>query len=56
MSGTSPSAVSATLTPVNPPARTPDQRKIQAWREVNELAERDLMIDGRWLSAPETDR
>lgn len=56
MSGTSPSAVSATLTPVNPPARTPDQRKIQAWREVNELAERDLMIDGRWLGAPDTDR
>lgn len=24
-------------------------RRIQAWREVNELAERDLMRDGRWL-------
>jgi hypothetical protein len=23
---------------------------IQAWREVNELAERDLMRDGHWLS------
>jgi hypothetical protein len=30
--------------------------QIQAWREVNELAERDLMIDGRWLGAPDTDR
>ncbi|GAA2406186.1 hypothetical protein GCM10010404_75450 [Nonomuraea africana] len=30
--------------------------QVQAWREVNELAERDLMIDGRWLSAPDTDR
>jgi hypothetical protein len=24
-------------------------RRIQAWREVNELPERDLMRDGRWL-------
>ena len=24
-------------------------RRIQAWREVEELAERDLMRDGRWL-------
>lgn len=24
-------------------------RRIQAWREENELAERDLMRDGRWL-------
>ena len=24
-------------------------RAIQAWREVNELAGRDLMRDGRWL-------
>jgi hypothetical protein len=24
-------------------------RRIQAWREVNELADRDLMRDGRWL-------
>jgi hypothetical protein len=24
-------------------------RRIQAWREVNELAGRDLMRDGRWL-------
>ena len=23
-------------------------RRIQAWREVNELADRDLMRDGRW--------
>ncbi|MEU4328478.1 pyridoxamine 5'-phosphate oxidase family protein [Nonomuraea dietziae] len=27
--------------------------QVQAWREVNELAGRDLMIDGRWLSDPE---
>jgi len=25
-------------------------RRIQAWRESNELAERDLMRDGRWLA------
>jgi nitroimidazol reductase NimA-like FMN-containing flavoprotein (pyridoxamine 5'-phosphate oxidase superfamily) len=25
-------------------------RRIQAWREANELAGRDLMDDGRWLS------
>jgi hypothetical protein len=25
-------------------------RRIQAWREENELAERDLMRDGRWLA------
>ena len=24
-------------------------RRIQAWREVNELPERELMHDGRWL-------
>jgi hypothetical protein len=30
--------------------------RIQAWREVNELAGRDLMVDGKWLSAPGTDR
>lgn len=24
-------------------------RRVQAWREVNELAGRDLMRDGRWL-------
>ncbi len=24
-------------------------RRIQAWREANELAGRDLMRDGRWL-------
>ena len=24
-------------------------RRIQAWREVDELAERELMRDGRWL-------
>jgi hypothetical protein len=26
-------------------------RRIQAWREVNEIPERDLMRDGRWLTA-----
>ena len=25
-------------------------RRIQAWREENELADRDLMRDGRWLA------
>ena len=25
-------------------------RRVQAWREVDELADRDLMRDGRWLS------
>ena len=25
-------------------------RRIQAWREVNELADRELMRDGRWLA------
>jgi hypothetical protein len=25
-------------------------RRIQAWREVDELPERDLMRDGRWLT------
>jgi hypothetical protein len=25
-------------------------RRIQAWREANELAGRDLMDDGRWLT------
>ncbi|MCA2181535.1 pyridoxamine 5'-phosphate oxidase family protein [Nonomuraea glycinis] len=29
--------------------------RIQAWREVNELAQRDVMIDGKWLSTPGTD-
>jgi hypothetical protein len=24
-------------------------RRIQAWREVNQLPDRDLMRDGRWL-------
>jgi hypothetical protein len=24
-------------------------RRVQAWREVNEMADRDLMRDGRWL-------
>lgn len=24
-------------------------RRIQAWREVNELPERELMRDGRWV-------
>jgi hypothetical protein len=24
-------------------------RRIQAWREVNELSDRELMHDGRWL-------
>jgi hypothetical protein len=26
--------------------------QVQAWREVNELAGRDLMTDGEWLGAP----
>jgi hypothetical protein len=26
-------------------------RRIQAWREENELADRDIMRDGRWLAA-----
>jgi Pyridoxamine 5'-phosphate oxidase len=26
-------------------------RRIQAWREVEELADRELMRDGRWLAA-----
>jgi hypothetical protein len=26
-------------------------RKIQAWREENELAGRDVMVDGRWLAS-----
>ena len=25
-------------------------RRVQAWREVNELADRDLMRDGHWLA------
>ncbi len=25
-------------------------RRIQAWREANELAGRDLMLDGAWLA------
>ena len=25
-------------------------RRVQAWREVNELADRQLMCDGRWSS------
>ncbi len=25
-------------------------RRIQAWREVNELSDRELMRDGRWLA------
>jgi hypothetical protein len=24
-------------------------RRVQAWREANEMADRDLMRDGRWL-------
>lgn len=24
-------------------------RRVQAWREVNEMPDRDLMRDGRWL-------
>jgi len=39
--------------PLDPPYRwfrlTP--RRIQAWREVNELAGRELMRDGRWVPA-----
>ena len=30
-------------------------RRIQAWREVNEIADRDLMRDGRWLSGSPDD-
>jgi hypothetical protein len=26
-------------------------QRIQAWREANELANRELMIDGRWIAA-----
>jgi len=26
-----------------------DPRRIQAWREVDELPDRELMRDGRWL-------
>lgn len=26
-------------------------QRVQAWREVNELTERDLMRDGEWLEA-----
>ena len=29
-------------------------RRIQAWREVNELPDRELMRDGRWLAGTET--
>ena len=29
-------------------------RRIQAWREANELAGRELMRDGRWLAGEET--
>ncbi len=32
-------------------------RRVQAWREVNELADRDLMRDGEWLAGrAESDR
>jgi hypothetical protein len=27
---------------------TTDHRRIQAWREVNELPDRELMREGRW--------
>ncbi|MFJ3584308.1 pyridoxamine 5'-phosphate oxidase family protein [Streptomyces sp. NPDC090127] len=27
-------------------------RRVQAWREVDELPDRDLMRDGRWLTDP----
>jgi hypothetical protein len=27
-----------------------DPRRIQAWREVNELPGRELMRDGHWLA------
>ncbi|SDL26089.1 Pyridoxamine 5'-phosphate oxidase [Nonomuraea maritima] len=29
--------------------------QVQAWREVNELAGRDLMVDGTWLADPHHD-
>jgi hypothetical protein len=37
--------------PLSPPYRwfRISPRRIQAWREVNELAGRDLMREGRWL-------
>lgn len=31
-------------------------QRVQAWREVNELADRDLMRDGRWLPPDDEDR
>jgi len=30
-------------------ARADPPRRIQAWREVSELPDRELMRDGRWL-------
>src|SRR5262249_45412551 len=30
-------------------------RRVQAWREVNELDDRDLMRDGRWMATPTSD-
>lgn len=30
-------------------------RRVQAWREENEIAGRDLMVDGRWLDDEERD-
>jgi hypothetical protein len=32
---------------IHSPARPP--RRIQAWRDVNELPDREPMRDGRWL-------
>lgn len=28
-------------------------RRVQSWREVNELAGRDIMRDGKWIASPE---
>jgi len=38
--------------PLTPPYRwfRISPRRIQAWREVNEMSDRELMRDGRWLT------
>jgi hypothetical protein len=30
-------------------------RRIQAWREVNEMPDRELMRDGRWIEPGDAD-
>jgi hypothetical protein len=42
MTGSSSQGIKTVLHPVSP-------RRIQAWREVNELPDRELLRDGRWL-------